>query len=151
LDWRTATESNNDYFTVERSANGLQWTEIARIKGAGNSNQELQYGYIDHANTSGNIYYRLKQTDYNGDFKHFSPIVVRCTTDQDSKITVSPNPTNGMLYIDSGNDPILDAKLFSIDGRMLQQVHSTEIDMSKYTTGVYFLRVNGQTVKVIKN
>jgi hypothetical protein len=104
LRWRTATESNNDYFSIERgieTAAGIEWAEIAQIKGAGNSNTPLSYAYVDNQAYTGVNYYRLKQTDYNGKSETFSPIAVACTTETGSNITVYPNPTTGQLTINN--------------------------------------------------
>jgi len=75
LDWITLTEINNDFFTVERSKEGLIFEEVAIVPGAGNSNVQRIYSSIDHEPYQGISYYRLKQTDYNGDFS-FSNIAI---------------------------------------------------------------------------
>lgn len=66
LNWTTASEKNNDYFTIEKSQNGIMWNEIAKVAGAGNSNHELNYYFIDKNNNVNGTYYRLKQTDFDG-------------------------------------------------------------------------------------
>ncbi|MBL7985424.1 MAG: hypothetical protein JNM91_10520, partial [Flavobacteriales bacterium] len=63
LDWSTATERDNDYFTVERSADGSQFEEVFRQPGAGNSASVLHYWGMDPWPLSGLSYYRLRQTD----------------------------------------------------------------------------------------
>jgi hypothetical protein len=64
--WTTSAEINNDYFTVERSQNGVEFIPIGRVEGAGNSDYEINYFLIDKEFESGINYYRLKQTDYDG-------------------------------------------------------------------------------------
>lgn len=66
LNWITATEHDNDYFAIERSADGKNFEEIARISGAGNSTSETEYRYMDKNPLNGINYYRLKQVDFNG-------------------------------------------------------------------------------------
>lgn len=66
LTWSTASEVNNDYFTIERSIDGIAIEEIANVLGAGFSNSLLNYSSIDYSAISANTYYRLRQTDYNG-------------------------------------------------------------------------------------
>ncbi|MBI2268820.1 MAG: hypothetical protein HYU69_00520 [Bacteroidetes bacterium] len=66
LNWSTATETNNDYFTVERSGNGSNYDLVQTIKGAGNNTTKLEYELIDSKPLKGINYYRLKQTDYDG-------------------------------------------------------------------------------------
>jgi hypothetical protein len=66
IKWVTALEINNDYFNVERSADGINFTSISRINGAGNSTTTLKYSTIDFSPLKGWSYYRLKQTDLDG-------------------------------------------------------------------------------------
>jgi hypothetical protein len=73
--WTTALEINNDYFTVEKSADGTDFTSIGTVNGAGNSSVTLSYYYPDHNPVYGVSYYRLKQTDFDGQFS-YSPIVM---------------------------------------------------------------------------
>ena len=63
LDWSTATETNNDYFTIERSTNGVDWSEIVRQPGSGTTTSQVNYHAIDPNPFVGTSYYRLKQTD----------------------------------------------------------------------------------------
>jgi len=94
LKWATATEINNDYFTIERSTDGEEYTQIATVKGAGNSNSILNYSTIDNSPIYGTTYYRLKQTDYNGKAVTFKSIAVICS-DVSSSFNVFPNPNTG--------------------------------------------------------
>ncbi len=96
LCWATATETNNDHFTLEVSTNGTDFTELKQIKGAGNS-KEIKYYYEEiHSEVHQTMYYRLKQTDYNGAFT-YSHVV---STDKDCMkkqpdlfYTLAPNPS----------------------------------------------------------
>src|SRR5688572_4312066 len=63
INWTTASEINNSHFIIERSLDAFSWTEIARIDGAGYSNELLNYDWIDEAPSSGTFYYRLSQVD----------------------------------------------------------------------------------------
>ncbi len=77
LRWSTASELNNNYFTIERSYNGLNFEPIATINGAGTSNQPNFYSFEDDLH-SFTTYYRLLQTDYDGTTKISSLISVTC-------------------------------------------------------------------------
>lgn len=77
IKWATATELNNDYFTIERSTDGLSFETIATTDGAGNSTQQVNYCHSDFPDYYGLIYYRLKQTDFDGAFEQFQIIAVR--------------------------------------------------------------------------
>jgi hypothetical protein len=70
IHWMTASEINNEYFSVERSEDGINWIEITKVNGAGNSNTIVSYEYIDRYFSNLLNYYRLKQTDFNGAFKY---------------------------------------------------------------------------------
>lgn len=74
LDWACATETNNNYFTVERSTDGVNYVELGRIQGAGNSSARTNYTYTDMTATVGTNYYRITQTDYNGQFETYGPV-----------------------------------------------------------------------------
>jgi hypothetical protein len=70
LKWATASEINNDYFTIERSADGVLWEEIGVVVGAGNSFTPLDYNFTDQFPIEGSSYYRLKQTDFDNKQQH---------------------------------------------------------------------------------
>jgi hypothetical protein len=74
--WKTETETNNDYFELQRSIDGINFEIIAKIKGAGNSMSEKNYSYIDYDFKKAINYYRIKQVDYNGASETFNIIAV---------------------------------------------------------------------------
>ncbi|MGB3616831.1 MAG: LamG domain-containing protein, partial [Catalinimonas sp.] len=80
LTWETATEINNAYFTVERSTDGQHFEAVGQVTGAGNSGQSLSYTWQDVAPPAGRLYYRLKQTDFDGTYAWFTPQEVRFLT-----------------------------------------------------------------------
>lgn len=95
--WQTISEVNNDYFTIERSKDGKQFHVIGTIKGVGNSNKVLDYEFIDSKPLTGQSFYRLKQTDFDGQFEYFDIVTVhhdsKIGLDQDlSIVNFGPNP-----------------------------------------------------------
>jgi len=98
LSWITASEQNNDYFTVEHSQFGKDWYEVGIVKGAGNSNSILKYKLRDNKPFEGLSYYRLKQTDFDGSFT-YSDIRVVNFTSESPEILVYPNPSNGRYHV----------------------------------------------------
>jgi len=76
LKWTTASEVNNDHFTIERTTDGVIYKNIATVKGAGNSDVALNYNATDNDPVSGIAYYRLTQTDYDGKVHTFAPVAV---------------------------------------------------------------------------
>lgn len=75
--WATATETNNDYFELQRSRDNTSWHQVARIKGYGNSMTPVNYQSTDTASVNGTNYYRLKQMDFDGKFSYSKTIA--CT------------------------------------------------------------------------
>jgi len=71
LTWVSATETNNDYYTIERSTDGLNWESISKLDGSANSNTPIFYEYKDYTPNKSINYYRLKQTDLDGSYKYF--------------------------------------------------------------------------------
>lgn len=74
--WSTASETNNDYFNLEKTQDGVVFYDITTVNGAGNSSHQLFYEYDDYDVTNEICYYRLKQTDYDGKFKYHNMISV---------------------------------------------------------------------------
>lgn len=93
LEWITSTETNNDYFTIERSVDAKRWEELMEINGAGNSSQFIEYIEKDYEPLDGISYYRLKQTDFNGDVFYSNTESVKFENDNFS-LNLFPNPIN---------------------------------------------------------
>ncbi len=70
VSWATASEKDNDFFTIERSKDGLRFHEIATVLGAGTHVGRLEYTHTDITPFDGDSYYRLKQTDFDGTFAY---------------------------------------------------------------------------------
>jgi hypothetical protein len=82
LNWITATEINNDYFTIDRSIDGINWLTISQVDGAGNSSVSNYYEYKDFTYIRNNVnYYRLSQTDNDGKKEYFPIIAVESGND----------------------------------------------------------------------
>lgn len=95
LNWKTESELNNDYFTLERSASGAQFEEVARIQGAGTTHEAQVYNYVDPSPFPNETYYRLRQTDYDGTSKHSKVIRIETGRDKNRRMSVYPNPNKG--------------------------------------------------------
>jgi hypothetical protein len=120
LDWSTASETNNSYFSVERCTDGVNYVEIAQVKGAGNSGQTNYYSAIDESPVAGIDYYRLKQVDLDG---HYSYSGVAAVEISSAQFTVFPNPVSSVLniqYTASGQDagPAV-IKLYNLLGQLV--------------------------------
>lgn len=98
IHWATASEKNNDYFTIERSQDGLNFEEVSEVEGAGNSSNIINYNETDYTPLAGLSYYRLKQTDYSGNYT-YSKIVAVDDIAVTVKMLVFPNPAQGKVSI----------------------------------------------------
>ncbi len=151
MHWSTATETNNDYFTLERSSNGTDFEAIGIVDGAGNSSTILQYEFIDVSPSAGGgqgeaVYYRLKQTDFNGKFEYFDPIAIEnCTA-----FAVFPNPAENELQIQffSETEDEIMLEVYNVVGQLIQsrELGITKgnnlfrVDISSAAGGVYVLK-----------
>lgn len=146
LSWSTATEINNNYFTIERASDGSDWRELAKIPGAGNSTTERNYSSMDYAPFTGVNYYRLKQTDFDGAFTYSetAALVFREGL-QNFSVSVFPNPANEIVNVtvsENGTAQLLSmdgSKVFAFDSVRANQ--KMQINTSALESGIYMLRV----------
>lgn len=161
LKWTTATESNSDYFSVERSTDGLNYESIGMVNGAGNSVTTLHYSLKDASALSDISYYRLKMVDLDGSYK-YSPIcsVTNQSSNNNGDVIIYPNPTNGWITVDFNHSAysqpdtysIMDITGKKIEVNTIKNNNSVTIDMSSLQPGMYMLEVikgNQKSVKKI--
>lgn len=158
ITWQTASEQNNDYFTIERSEDGMNFYTIETINGAGNSTVSLTYTTIDYNPLNGTNYYRLKQTDYNGEYSYsnIQSVNINSYSIQEIKeVSIYPNPIGGSNFLLSLDIPgnyyneSAIIKVFAFNGQevieyevMLEGNNNrTAIDISNMTTGNYIVMV----------
>lgn len=101
FNWETATEINNDFFTIEYSLAGMTFNQLKTVIGAGNSNRELQYEVFVKTDFQQDIYVRLVQTDFDGAYKTFNPIYLRKHNNEfisKQEINIHPNPGSGQKF-----------------------------------------------------
>ena len=100
INWSTASQSINDYFTVQRSVDCYEWTDIGETQGCGNCNTQVDYLQIDRDPPTGIVYYRLKQTDFDGWYEVFSPVSVMVKDDRTVGLYITPNPAINNIHLD---------------------------------------------------
>ncbi|MEI7919562.1 MAG: GEVED domain-containing protein, partial [bacterium] len=133
IDWSTTTETNNNFFTLERSINGIDWVFVEKTPGAGNSNQQIFYSLP----SLGEGYYKLTQTDFDGNSETFPPIFVSC---KNSSIKVFPNPVENILHIQSETQ-IMDIEILNTIGKIILTSDRQDIDVSGLITGLYTIKI----------
>lgn len=160
LSWETASETNNDFFTIERSTEGQVWGKIKTIKGAGNTSTEKRYTSTDLQPKVGISYYRLKQTDFNGNFSY--SIIRDVRIENGSGYSIYPNPANNELNIVSNTQEQFSIKMLNNQGErisvnMIEESNQRRIDTSLLSNGIYFLIIeeggrikSGKTISVFR-
>lgn len=152
LVWMTASESNNNYFTIERSLNGIEWEKVNTIKGAGNSNSIKSYSMEDKSPHSGSSYYRLKQTDFDGQFEYSDVISIHLNNTKVQFGELYPNPSiYGFVHIDYFIEDFrkIRVHVFNMAGQLetIQHKHlhngnnKLSFDLSDLNPGIYTLIV----------
>lgn len=145
IEWTTVSEVNNDFFEIQKSIDARNWNVLTKIEGSGNSNEYNKYNYVDEFPYLGNNYYRLRQTDFDGDFKYSK---VKFIFIYDNKLMLYPNPTTDYI-----NFTILDpnnkfkVEIFSDSGQLIKVStipnkanNDNRIDIRSFDNGTYFIK-----------
>lgn len=128
ISWVTATETNNDFFTIERTKDGVNYEVVGTVDGAGTSTSVKEYSFVDPLPYPGISYYRLKQTDYDGQFEYSNLVSLSAEYD-DLEVTVYPNPAPA------------DAIVIELSGK-------EEVTMQVVVTDIYGRKCYSRTVMV---
>jgi hypothetical protein len=155
LSWSTASESNNDYFVIEKSVDGRNFTSIGRVDASGNTNTTSSYSFTDPEIIKQKSWYRLKQFDIDGKEKDLG---IRFINAEGAAVsaTAYPNPVkSNTITINAGNEPLpASYRLTDIQGKMmkagtLRQVQE-QLDVQELPEGIYFLRIGANQIIKIK-
>ena len=153
LAWATASEKNNDYFSLERSDDAINFVEIARIAGAGNSIERLDYSYTDFGVHGGDNYYRLVQVDYDGTRTASEIIVANCSDmpTEEPEVVAYPNPFDSDLTVELENFGDRPARIdvYDVLGRLVyteevaapQNDYQTVLHLGGLSDATYTVRV----------
>jgi hypothetical protein len=163
LQWKTAQEQNTKEFSVQRSTDGTNWTEIGKSAAAGQSAQERSYAFVDKISSTSGMY-RIVQTDINGQ-KTISTIVRSSCSGTKESVSLYPNPSvqNSSLNITLNQSERINLRIVDARGAIVQQKEillpsgnsSIPVIMNSYPKGIYAVTVQyrGQvkTLKLIKD
>ncbi len=149
--WTTESEINNDYFQIERSANGKDFVALDKVHGFGNSLSTRNYEFIDESPLNGSNYYRLKQVDFDGRFEYTK--IIRADN-SDSRIRIYPTSTTDYVTVDMNEDQVASVTIINTVGQVVKNMNITEmktsIDISNIPSGIYYVTVDAQSGKEIK-
>ncbi|MCB9171016.1 MAG: T9SS type A sorting domain-containing protein [Flavobacteriales bacterium] len=151
--WTTASEQNNDYFTIEKSTNGVEWYVIGTVDGAGSSQTTLEYSFVDHEPT-GLAYYRLRQTDFDGSSKTSAMFAAGCESDGGiSIVNAWDDGSNVNVLVSSSIEGMHDLTLIDAQGKVMvtrpeQQIQNgiTHLAFPKngIATGIYMIQLQNE-------
>ncbi len=158
IKWTTASEQNSDYFVLERSRDGYTWTAVTTADGAGTTNSPNNYAVTDIAN--GEVYYRLKQFDFDGTQETFGPIHVHCGNAGNASLTVYPNPNNGTFTVAVNTDEALgestifvhdmNGKIVAVrDLNILSGTNTVHFENSDLMKGTYIVSIKERENKIL--
>lgn len=151
LNWHTASETNSDYFLVDRSTDMQEWTEIGTMPAAGHSTTTRLYFMRDIEPLAGISYYRLRQYDINGEE---SLSEVRAVEYKGNTLIPYPNPTQDVVRFRGDVSNLSRLRLY--DGRgaiVFEQMHdgdsNIELDLNRFARGTYMLEAVTTSGEVI--
>ncbi len=142
LTWAAASEVNADYYSIEHSMDGKEFTAISRVA-TNNSEAKTSYSFIHTAPGAGTHYYRLKMVDKNGDYT-YSEIRILNFGEDAASILLYPNPVTNVAII-TGVEAGAQLRLLALDGRTIMSkaadANTTTVDMNLLPSGIYLLQV----------
>lgn len=153
ITWSTATEKNNHFFTIERSVDGVDFEIIGTTAGAGNSLTQTDYSFTDLHPLQGTTYYRLKQTDFDGQYEYFNTVSV--TFYNEAELQIYPNPATTELTIDFGGLTAESSiQILNIYGQVVKSLSVWQavqtIDVSDLVPGNYLLTIINGNQPLVK-
>lgn len=148
LEWETSSETNSDYFAIEKSVDGQTWKIIGQIKAQGNSTQSTNYQYFDPGDLNKVItYYKLRQIDIDGADKFTKILSVAMKTEEDLLIYPNPSERNVTVQLQE-NCPYSSLCLLDASGRILFNMKigdDTKFDLQlPEENGIYFIQLEGE-------
>ena len=163
VEWTTATEKNNDYFVIERSDDAMNFNEVGRVAGAGNSIEPIDYAYTDYGIHGGDNYYRLVQVDYDGTRTVSEIVVANCIEPEvgEPDVQAYPNPFSSDLTVvlDNFGNRAATIEVYDMLGKLIytdkvaapQNSYETILNLSNLPPAAYTVRVSTNDFVINKN
>src|SRR5690606_6608955 len=149
--WKTAQELHNDFFTVERSADGREFTEVGTVKGKGTTNQAAVYSFTDQFAPTAKTYYRLKQSDFDGAFEYSKIVVVAEGKPSAATYELYPNPSAGQAVLQTLTEITTPAAvtILNAQGQIVQTLEiipsdlrsGVKLDLGAEPAGIYIVQI----------
>lgn len=154
LNWETISELNNDFFTIESSTDAKNWNSIGEVDGVGNSSTSINYSFVDRKPNRDISYYRLKQTDFDGESSYSAIVVIEL--EKIDHLSIYPNPSETTITISGENIEnysildLLGQNVSSLTNVIEKGNNELVIDISNLKQGNYILVSNNSNAKFTK-
>jgi hypothetical protein len=152
INWTSSSEANNKEFTIEESYDAINWRIVEIVAGANNSTTLTNYSTQVAYSSPNGSYFRLTQTDYNGNHKTFDPIFIRCENEKGNTLNLFPNPAReySVLEINSENNMDIQITLFSANGQIVFSQKTAlqkgknliQLDISSLASGIFHFHIS---------
>lgn len=142
LKWVTASELNNDFFTVQHSTDGVEFTGIGNVDGQGTKQSATTYNFVDVSPMAGTNYYRLKQTDFDGTSSYSNIIAINL----DLEWLLYPNPTTygtNVTINKKGNYAVYN----NLGVLVIRVSDANKLDISSLAPGIYTVRSSNGSIR----
>jgi len=151
FNWVTKSEKDNDYFTLEKSFDGITFSDIDYISGAGTTPFENSYSYLDESEYTGVVYFRLKQTDFDGK-QSTSPVLAITLPETAINIIIYPNPASDYINIETKGITIKNINIYNSSKQNVYYENSYDetINISNLPQGTYFMRISTESSVFVK-
>ncbi len=154
LTWTTVSETSNDYFTIERSSDAINFEPVGTVRGNGSSSISYNYTWKDNNPIYGTVYYRLKQTDFNGAFEYHGVRTVSC--EPTTKISIYPNPFKNDFMVQLSENTTYPITIEVIDylGKTVyaQEIvtRSAIVNLNRLPANTYFVKIFNEKTQVVE-
>jgi hypothetical protein len=153
--WTTASETNNDFFTVQRSIDGVTFEDVTIVDGAGNSSSIINYSAVDYNPYGGTSYYRLKQTDFDGTSQYSDVVAVSCgNAATDFNLVNAYDQGNGTMAVvfNAGDNELYTVTLYDIIGKQITETtgkaysgqNQINIAVGDLARGIYMVNLKNE-------
>jgi Ice-binding-like/Secretion system C-terminal sorting domain len=147
LKWNTATETNNNYFTAERSTDAITWQVVGSVAAIKNSASLQNYSITDSLPGPAISYYRLKQTDFDDNYKYGDIIYIeKCGAAANENVTLYPNPSAGLFEVlfQGDRNKVYSIEIFNSSGQKVYESpgFQSKLDLTDEKPGMYFVEIH---------
>lgn len=154
LIWSTSSETNSDFYTIEKSYDGENFEFVAKVKAAGMSNEVLKYSTFDNSPINRTTYYRLKQTDFDGTYEYIGQTAVKANNKGIEKLALYPNPASNQAEISifSNNNTNTEIDIYDMSGKLIlsdilmlnEGSNQFVMNIESFNKGMYFVILSNE-------